>query len=174
MGRHFWWRFRFSMSSGHRERGFLDPRTPLSDTGDVSDFDNPSTCSHSDDRGGTVPSFRHGLHGAVGMIFYVHAVYVVICYMSIICYMPVICLSDPSSGRSGSVWIYIEGPFWVSRTACARERHAPCIEGPFLVNRTGHARERHTPYPNRYMNTSIWDISTSIWDTKLQTGGVEG
>jgi hypothetical protein len=41
---------------------------------------------------GLWPSFRHGLHGAVDMIFYAHAVYVVICYMSIICYMPVICL----------------------------------------------------------------------------------
>jgi hypothetical protein len=28
--------------------------------------------------GGLLPSFRHGLHGAVGMIFYAHAVYVVI------------------------------------------------------------------------------------------------
>jgi hypothetical protein len=62
-------------------------------------------------------SFRHGLNGAVGMIFYAHEVYVVICYMSIICYIPVICL----------------------------ERHTPCIEGPFLVNRTGRVHERHTP-----------------------------
>jgi hypothetical protein len=42
------------MSSDHRERGFLDPRTPWVDVCDVSGFDNPSTCSHSDDRGGTV------------------------------------------------------------------------------------------------------------------------
>jgi hypothetical protein len=41
------WRFRCSMSSGHHERGFLDPRTPWADTCDVSDSDNPSTCSHS-------------------------------------------------------------------------------------------------------------------------------
>ncbi len=55
---------------------------------------------------GLIPSFRHGLHGAVGMIFYAHAVYVVICYMSIICYMPVMSSSEPSSGSSGSVWLY--------------------------------------------------------------------
>ncbi len=29
---------------------------------------------------GLCPSFRHGLHGAVGMIFYAHVVYVLICY----------------------------------------------------------------------------------------------
>jgi hypothetical protein len=90
-------------------------------------------------------SFRHGLHGAVGMIFYAHAVYVVICYMPIICYMPVICLVQSPPQEAVVVFGYIEGPFLVSKTGCARERHAPCIEGPFLVNRTGHARERHAP-----------------------------
>jgi hypothetical protein len=39
-----------------------------------------------------LPSFRHGLHGSVGIIFFSHVVYVVICYIPIICYMPVICL----------------------------------------------------------------------------------
>jgi hypothetical protein len=58
------------MSSGHRERGFLDPRTPWTDTGDVSGFDNPSTCSHFDDSGGLWSSFRHGLHGAVFVWIY--------------------------------------------------------------------------------------------------------
>jgi hypothetical protein len=53
-----------------------------------------------------MPSFLHGLNGAVGMIFYVHVVYVVICYMPIICYMPVMSSSEPSSGSSDSVWIY--------------------------------------------------------------------
>jgi hypothetical protein len=43
------------------------------------------------------------------------------------------------------VFGYIEGPFLVSRTGCARECHAPFIEGPFLVSRSGHARERHAP-----------------------------
>jgi len=86
-----------------------------------------------------------GLHGAVGMIFYAHAVYVVICYMSIICYMPVICLVQSPPQEAVVVFGYIEGPFLVSRTGCARECHAPCIEGPFLVSRTGHARERHAP-----------------------------
>jgi hypothetical protein len=93
---------------------------------------------------GLRPSFRHGLHGAVGMIFYAHAVYVVICYMSIICYMSVICLVQSPPQEPVVVFGYIEGPFLVIKTDCARERHAPCIEGPFLVNRTDHARERHT------------------------------
>ena len=94
---------------------------------------------------GLLPSFRHGLHGAVGMIFYAHAVYVVICYMSIICYMPVICLVQSPPQEAVVVFGYIEGPFLVSKTGCARECHAPCIEGPFLVSRTDHARERHAP-----------------------------
>ena len=79
------------------------------------------------------------------MIFYAHVVYVVICYMSIICYMPVICLVQSPPQEAVVVFGYIEGPFLVSRTGCARECHTPCIEGPFLVNRTGHARERHAP-----------------------------
>ena len=80
-----------------------------------------------------------------GYDFYAHAVYVVICYMSIICYMPVICLVQSPPQEAVVVFGYIEGPFLVSRTGCARECHAPCIEGPFLVSRTGHARERHAP-----------------------------
>ncbi len=94
---------------------------------------------------GLLPSFRHGLHGTVGMIFYAHAVYVVICYMSIICYMSVICLVQSPPQEAVVVFGYIERPFLVNRTGCARERHAPCIEGSFLVNRTGHVRERHAP-----------------------------
>jgi hypothetical protein len=93
---------------------------------------------------GLLPSFRHGLHGSVGMIFYAHVVYVVICYMSIICYMSVIYLVQRPPQEAVVVFGYIEGPFLVTRTDCARERHVPCIEGPFLVSRTGHARERHT------------------------------
>ncbi len=88
-------------------------------------------------------SFHHGFHGAVRMIFYAHVVYVVICYMSIICYMHDICLVQRPPQEAVVVFAYIEGPFLVSRTGCARERHAPCIEGSFLVNRTGHVRERH-------------------------------
>ncbi len=87
---------------------------------------------------GLLPSFRHGLHGAEGMIFYAHVVYVVICYMSIICYTTVICLVQSPPQEAVTVFGCIEGPFLVSRTGCARERHAPCIEGSFLVNRTGH------------------------------------
>jgi hypothetical protein len=93
---------------------------------------------------GLLPSFHHGLHGSVGMIFYAHVVYVVICYMSIICYMSVICLVQSPPQEAVAVFGYIEGPFLV-RSGCARERHAPCIEGPFLVNRTGHVCERHAP-----------------------------
>ncbi len=33
---------------------------------------------------GLLPSFHHGLHGGVGMIFCAHVVYVV-CYVSVIC-----------------------------------------------------------------------------------------
>jgi hypothetical protein len=97
------WRFPCSMSSDYRERGFLDLRTPWSGVCEVSDFDNPSTCSHSDDSGGTdvfVPPRTPRSSGyefyVVGMIFYAHAG-------------------------------YIEGSFLVSRTGCVRERHAPCI-----------------------------------------------
>ncbi len=94
---------------------------------------------------GLLPTFRHGLHGAVGMIFYAHTVYVVICYMSIICYMSVICLVQSPPQEAVVVFGYIKGPFLVRRTGCAREHHGPCIEGPFLVSRTGHTRERHAP-----------------------------
>jgi hypothetical protein len=65
--------------------------------------------------------------------------------MSIICYMPVICLVQSPSQEAVVVFGYIEGPFLVSRTVCARERHSPFIEGTFLVSKTGHARERHAP-----------------------------
>ena len=65
---------------------------------------------------GLLPSFHHGLHGSVGMIFYEEAVV---------------------------VFGYIEGTFLVSRTGCTRELNAQCTEGSFLVNRTGHVHERH-------------------------------
>jgi hypothetical protein len=94
---------------------------------------------------GLLPSFRHRLHGSVGMIFDEHVVYVVICYMSIICYMPVICLVQIPPQEEVVVLRYIEGPFLVTWTDCARELHVPCIEGSFLVSRTCHTRERHTP-----------------------------
>jgi hypothetical protein len=45
-----WW-CRCSLQ-GHRERGFLDPRTPWADACDVSGFNNPSTSSRPDDSGG--------------------------------------------------------------------------------------------------------------------------
>jgi hypothetical protein len=55
----------------------------------------------------------------------------------------VICLVQSPPREAVVVFGYIEGPFLVRKTGCARERHTPCIEGPFLVNRTGHACERH-------------------------------
>ncbi len=61
---------------------------------------------------GLRPFFLHGLHGAVGMIFYAHAVYVVIFYMSIICYMSVICLVQSPPQEVVVVFGYIEGHFW--------------------------------------------------------------
>jgi hypothetical protein len=59
------------------------------------------------------------------MIFYAHAVYVAICYMSIICYMSVTCLVQSPPQEAVVVFGYIEGPFLVRRTGCAHERHAP-------------------------------------------------
>jgi hypothetical protein len=57
-------------------------------------------------------SFRHGLHGEVGMVFYVHEVYVT-CYF---CYMFSL---GPSSSSSDNVRIYrvfgyTEGSFLVT------------------------------------------------------------
>jgi hypothetical protein len=86
--------------------------------------------------------------------------------------MSVICLVQSPPQEAVVVFGYIEGPFLVSRTGCARERHAPCIEGPFLVAKL--AMRANAMHPNRCMSTSIWDMSASIWDMKLQTGGVEG
>ena len=64
------WRFRCSMSSGHRERGFFDPRTPWADACDVSGFNNSSTCSHSVTTvEGLLLLVPPGLHGVVGMMF---------------------------------------------------------------------------------------------------------
>jgi hypothetical protein len=56
-----------------------------------------------------------------------------------------LCLVQSPPQEAVVVFGYIEGPFLVSRTGCARECHAPCIEESFLVSRTGHARERHAP-----------------------------
>jgi hypothetical protein len=64
--------------------GFLDPRTPWADAYDVLGFDNPSTCSHSDDSGGSatfVPlrtprSSGHDFLCTYGL-----------CYMLYVCYM---------------------------------------------------------------------------------------
>jgi hypothetical protein len=94
---------------------------------------------------GLLPSFRHGLHGAVGMIFLCTCG--LCCYMLYVYYMLYSCYMSGSESPQEAVVVlgYIEGSFLVRRTACARERHTPCIEGPFLVNRTGYERERHVP-----------------------------
>ena len=73
------WRFRCSMSSDHRERGFLDPRTPWADACDVLGFDNPSTCSHSDDSGGSVSFVPPRTPRSSGYDF--------LCTYSLCCYM---------------------------------------------------------------------------------------
>jgi hypothetical protein len=134
------WRFHCSMSSVHRERG----SSILGRPGQTRAMSRASTTRRPDHTLTTVeglwPSFRHGLHGSVGMNFYAHTVYVVICYMSIICYMSVICLVQSPPQETVVVFGYIEGPFLVNKTGCSREHHTPCIEEPFLVNRTGHTR----------------------------------
>ena len=93
------WRFRCSMSSGHRERGFFDPRTPWADACDVSGFNNSSTCSHSDDSGGAAAPRSTRTPWSSGYDVYAHAVYVVICYMSLTC----ICLLYVSRPRTRHV-----------------------------------------------------------------------
>ena len=93
------WRFRCSMSSGHRERGFFDPRTPWADACDVSGFNNSSTCSHSDDSGGAAPPRSVRTPRSSGYDVYAHAVYVVICYVSLTC----ICLLYVSRPRTRHV-----------------------------------------------------------------------
>ena len=124
------WRFRCSMSSGHRERGFFDPRTPWADACDVSGFNNSSTCSHSDDSGGaaaprstrTPRSSGYDFLCTCGLCCYMLYVY----YMLYACYMS---SSEPSSGSSGSVWIYRRAIFgkqnWLcARTSCTMYRRA--------------------------------------------------
>jgi hypothetical protein len=68
---------------------------------------------------GLLPSFHHGLHGAMGMIFYAHAVYVVISYVYYMIYVCYMSSSEPSSGSSGSVWIYRRVIFGKQNWLCA-------------------------------------------------------
>jgi hypothetical protein len=73
---------------------------------------------------GLLPSFRHGLHGAVGMIFL--CIYGLCCYMLYVYYMLYACYmssSEPSSGSSGSVWLYRRAIFGQKNWMCAR---TPC------------------------------------------------
>ena len=115
------WRFRCSMSSGHRERGFFDPRTPWADACDVSGFNNSSTCSNSDDSGGvaaprstrTPRSSGYDFLCTCGLCCYMLYVY----YMLYDCYMS---SSEPSSGSSVSVWLYRRAIFGQQNCLCAR------------------------------------------------------
>jgi hypothetical protein len=117
-------------TSGHRERGFLDPRTPWADVCDVSGFDSPSTCSHFEDSGGVpafVPTRTPRSSGYVflftcGLCCYMLYVY----HMLYACYMS---SSESSSGSSGSIWIYrrtiLGKQNWLcARTACTMYRRA--------------------------------------------------
>ncbi len=111
-------------SGGHHERGFLDPRTPWADACNVSAFDNPSTCSHSDDSGGadafvpprTPRSSGYDFLYTCGLCCYMSYVY----YMLYVCYMS---SSEPSSGNSDSVWIYRRVIFGKQNWLCTR---TPC------------------------------------------------
>ncbi len=89
-----------------------------------SGFDKPSTCSHSDDTGG-VPAFvpprtprssGYDFLFTCGLCCYMLYVY----YMLYACYMSG---SEPSSGRSVSVWIYRRAIFGQQNCLCAR---TPC------------------------------------------------
>ncbi len=97
-------------TSDHLERC---PRTleALGRHARCSGFDTLTTSStHWRQWRGCCTSFRHGLHGPVGMVSYAHAVYV-------ICYFCYIFSLGPSSASTGSVQIY--------RSAC--QRHWPNI-----------------------------------------------
>jgi hypothetical protein len=67
-----WW-FRFSLQ-GHHKREFLDPQTPWTDVCDVSGFNNPSICSHSDDSGGAAALVPTRTPRSSGYDVYAHAV----------------------------------------------------------------------------------------------------
>ncbi len=85
-------------SSDHRE-GAPGPRRP-GQTRALFKFRQPDDFFHTlKTLNGLRSSFHHGLHGAVGMVFYAHMVYVT-CYF---CYMFSL---GPSSGTSDSVRIY--------------------------------------------------------------------
>ncbi len=79
------------------------------------------------------------------MIFYAHAVYVVICYMSIICYMPVICLVQSPPQEAVVVfgyiraifgkqkWLYVRMPCTMYRRAISGKQNWPCARTPYTL-----------------------------------------
>jgi hypothetical protein len=87
-------------------------------------FDKPSTCLHSDDTGGdavfvpprTPRSSGYDFLCTCGLCCYMLYVY----YMLYACYMS---SSEPSSGSSGSVWIYRRSIFGKQKWLCAQ---MPC------------------------------------------------
>jgi hypothetical protein len=80
-------------------------------------FDNSSTCSHYDDSGGTavfVPSRTPRSSG-----YYFLCTCGLCCYMLYVCYMS---SSEPSSGSSGSDWMY-------RRSICGKQNWM-CVRTP--------------------------------------------
>jgi hypothetical protein len=60
-------------------KGVLNPRIPWTDTCTVQASTTRRPSPHIEDGEGAGSSFHHALHGAVGMMFMPHVVYVVIC-----------------------------------------------------------------------------------------------
>jgi hypothetical protein len=83
-------------------------------------FDKPSTCSHSDDSGGTavfVPPRTPRSSGYDFLCTYGLCCYMLYVYYVITCYVSI---SEPSSGNSDSVWIYRRDIF--GKQNCLYER----------------------------------------------------
>jgi len=93
------WKFRCSMSPGHCERGFFDPRTPWADTC-VARLRQPVDLGHAlKTVSGLLLLVPPRTPRSSGFAVYAHAIYVVICYMSLTC----ICLLYVSRPRTRHV-----------------------------------------------------------------------
>jgi hypothetical protein len=93
--------------------------TTWADVCNVSGFDNPSTCSHSDDSGGAAAFVPTRTPRSSGYDFLCTCD--LCCYMSYVYYMLYVCYmssSDPSSGSSGSTWIYRRSIFGKQNWLC--------------------------------------------------------
>jgi hypothetical protein len=78
------WRFRCFMSSGHRERGFFDPRTPWGQTRAMFQDSTTRRPVHSlTTVEGLLLLVPPRTPRSSGYDVYAHAVYFVICYMSL-------------------------------------------------------------------------------------------